>query len=300
MSQYTAKTPHAAAGYIYRHNLPALLGHIVVQLLVRAAAWAPLLATFFGVTYGVQDKLSPAVGVGLSIPLYLLLVLPVRFVMRGALLRMAKGEKAEAPFHYGASLRLGLARFFRALPWMLPLTLCVGGFYYLWNVAEATLLPRVIRTFGELAGGTYLHGLIVLAVIMLISAVLSYTGWRRHLALEFLPVPVSEAQGTLARSRALMHSQRALLSHATRVNLFIALPALLVVLILLSLDLSGRLTGSLQFDVIIILEAVTKVKFAENTLTLCAATLLILYIPFIPYRKAALAACLAAADKQHG
>lgn len=300
MNQYTAKSPHAAARYICKNNLPALLGHTLVQLLVRAIAFAPFIATFFGVTYGVQDKLASAAGFGLSFPLYLLIVLPMRFMMRGALLRMAKSETDKAPLRYAAWLRFGLMRSFRALPWILPLLICIGGFYYLWNIAEATLLPRVIRGAGELVGGTYTHGLILLTLACILSAVLCFIGWRHHLALEFLPVHTLANKDAFVRSRTLMQSQRALLAHATRVNFVIALPAVVAVLILLSIDLSGRLTGSLQFDAVIILEAVTKLKFTQNTLYLCAAALLILYVPLVPYRKAALAACLAVADKQHG
>ena len=288
----TILSPHAAAGKICLKNLPALLKQFMLQFVARLLALSPLLALFYGVTYELESKYRTGAAILLCIPLYLLLVLPLRFVSRGMLYRFANGEMTSHHGSYGARLSLGLNRLLRALPFLLPLLVYLSGFYYLWNIADATMLFRLIRNTGALVGGTFVHGTIILGALFVVAILLAFLGWRRHLALEFLPLSLTAGEA-FKENKRLMKKQRKGLRRATLQNFLITLPAALTILVFLGYDLSSSLSGSLSRDLFTVLEAVTKMSFSANALMAVFFAWTLLYLPFVLFRKAALAVIIA-------
>ena len=289
-------TPHGIAGQMVKKRLPDMVLMTILQLLLRLLALSPLLAALSGVTLGIDSQYVLLYALGASALLYLLLPLPLRFLSRGRLARFARELPAQK-IRYGLWLKLGLARFFKAFLWMLPAMVCAGGLYYLWNVADATQLVKVIRWLASLVGGSYLHGTLMLMAIFLLSLPLAYFGWRRHLALEFLPEE-ELIHSPFTRNREMMRQYKAPLGKATRVNLLICLPAILAVFIILAMDIAPKMRGSLTGDLLMVLETVNKMAFSSGAFTQVLIALAVLYLPFVLYRKAALAAVLTSADER--
>lgn len=119
----------------------------------------------------------------LSIPMALLIVLPAR---QNAARAIANALEGESPFtlglisreNYGAKLRRGLAALLRQLLWSLPLiaSLSVGAWAMRGSVDAFTLL----RAVSSLGGGSMEKGLILVALIFLLSALPALIGCAFH------------------------------------------------------------------------------------------------------------------------
>ena len=95
-----------------------------------------------------------------------------------------------------------------------------------------------------------------------------------------------------------MRRYKAPLGRTTRVNLLICLPAILAVFVILAMDIAPKMRGSLTGDLLMVLETVNKMAFSSGAFTQVLIALAVLYLPFVLYRKAALAAVLASADER--
>ena len=95
--------------------------------------------------------------------------------------------------------------------------------------------------------------------------------------------------------RAIRRSAR--LRRTRNLNLLIVLPALLIVLIVLAASLISRMTGDIQLDLMILLPALTAFDFPQTDLLIAGLAVLIAYVPFVLWRKTALAAAIHLEDK---
>lgn len=276
--------------------MPTLMMNMMLQLALRLVACLPLIAVLSGRTFGLDRRYAPLAGLLAALVLYILIALPFRFYSRGTLMLMAEGREDRAPFRLGVWLKLTLQRVLRFLPWGLPLIVYVAGFYYLWNMAPATQMPRLISSAGKLVGGKFLQGFIVWMGVLLCALAPAVIGWRRHLAAEFIAVHTDAAQ-LFTRARQVKKAHNRALAAVTRRNMLIALPALAAVVFVLGMDMAPRLKGSISSDFFTVLTAVTKMDFSPNALLTAGLMLTLLYLPFLFFRKGALAAVLA--DK-HG
>ncbi len=271
----------------------ALIKNLLFQLTVRLLVLVPVIVGYFQGYFQLPLVSVSAVVMilALSALLYLLLALPLRFHSRGHMMRYVKGHQPPQKVPYGLWLKLALSRFGRAFFWLLPAFICMVGLYYLWNIADATQLVKVIRFLASLVGGSYLHGTLMLMAIFLLSLPLAYIGWRRHLALEYLPRELLENKPFEANHQWMQASKSALTS-ATFKNFLICLPTVLAVLGILYMDMAPKMRGSMTGDLLIILETVNKLAFSANAFMQLGAALVVFYLPFVQYRKLALAAAL--------
>lgn len=284
-------SPHARAGRALARRIPAALARLLCQLAVRAAALCPLWAALLGFHYGQDARCAPLIGAGLSLALYVLLAMPFRCKMRAWLLARAKGEAGAALPSFSKALRLSLRRAAAVAPFMLPLLLYAGGFYYLLNIASATMLPRLISGAGKLLGGGLVLGAAVWAAVFVLALIPALLAWRRTMGAEFLSgAAVRDVPKTAA---ALVRARRAPLRRVTLLNALIALPAVCAAVLALWGDLAAKLTGSVSRDLFIVLSTVTGLGFSPAALQTACLFFAALYLPFVLWRKGALAAVLA-------
>lgn len=286
------QTPHGQSAQLCLSRMPALMTMMAFQLFLRLIACAPLIAVACGLTFGLDRRYVPAAGLVLSLILYIIIAMPFRFYSRGALMRAAEGKDGKVPFRYAAWLKLTLQRILRFLPWGLLLIVYIAGFYYLWNLAPATKMPRLISNAGKLVGGKFLHGFIVWMIVLVAALVPAIIGWRRHLAAEFIAVSTPD-ESLFAQAVNDKKTCSGALAKATFKNMLVVLPALVAALFVLGMDLLPRLKGSISSDLFVVLTAVTKVDFSANALITFALMLTLLYLPFVFFRKGALAVILA-------
>lgn len=289
------KGAHGAAGRAALKNAGAYTALTICQLLIRLLALAPLIyaiatRSFFGVPRAHRN----AVALLASIPFWLLLVLPCRYRLGGMVSRWLGHEGPNPDFSsYGRWSSQGVARLLKALPWMVPLIAWLGGFYYYMNFAPFNAMGLMIDDVGKLVGGDYMHGAVMLALALVFGVVLAWVGWRRMMPFFYLPMaPLHE---DAQRRRALKGKA---LWRATMINFLIILPPLAIALGVLGASVQSRMTGDMQMDMMVLLPAVTQFDFPQADLIRVGLVLLVTYVPFVVWRKTALAAAIHSPGKR--
>ena len=280
--------PHArAAG--------ACIGHIgqyilitLEQLLLRAIALSPLIyALVSGQFFGLRREYVLAAALLTSLVLWTLLALPARLRM-GAQLSGWFGAQINAG-SWSDRLAKGLVPFAKALPLVLPVFICLYILYYVFSFSGFPVFFKMLEYPGSLIadilGGlsadiVMTMGVLVWAIVLAILAWLAFRGWRRFMVPCTYLHQCSRTKGKPAK----------LAGRITLINFLIVLPPVAISLVLLALSRAPKLSGSMMFDVLTVVSAVTGFDFPAHTLTQCAWVLGLVYLPFVLLRKAAIAA----------
>lgn len=298
MSRPDQGSAHAAARRASAAHIGQYIAITLEQLVLRALALSPLIyATAARRFFGAPRAHYAAIALLCCIPLWVLLVLPFRYRAGGQLSGWLHREGPPTQLSaYPQWLARGLHHLAQVLPWLLPLLAYMGAYYYYMNISDFTSFMSMIRGMGSILGGDYVHGVALLALLGLLCLVLAIWGWYRRMPLFYLPWrPAAEND---ARLHALHSARPQALRRTVPVNLLLVLPALAAVGYILVSSLVTRMTGDIQMDLMIVLPAVTSFDFPANDLLVMGIALALLYLPFVLYRKAALAAAIhRAADK---
>lgn len=280
--------PHArAAG--------ACIGHIgqyimitLEQLLLRAIVLSPLIyALVSGQFFGLRKEYVLAAALLAFLVLWTLLALPARLRM-GAQLSGWFGAQADTG-SWSDRLAKGLVPFAKTLPLVLPFFVCLFILYYVFSFSGFPVFFKMLEYPGSLIAGIMggLNADIVMTIgglvwVLFLAALawLAFWGWRRFMVPCLYPT-----QGGRVKERAVRP-----LGSITLINFLIMLPPVAIVLVLLALSLVPKLSGSMMFDVLTVVSAVTGFDFPAHTLTQCAWVLGLVYLPFVLLRKAAIAA----------
>ena len=292
MSTPTQGTAHAEARRASTANIGAYIAITLEQLLLRALALSPLIYAISARRFfGAPRAHYAAIALLCCIPLWVLLVLPFRYRAGGQLSGWLRREGPPTAINaYSQWLGRGLLYLVQVLPWLLPLMAYLGAYYYYMNIAVITTFMSMIRGVGGLIGGDYVHGVILLALLLLVCLVLAIWGWYHRMPLFYLPWRPSNEND--ARLHALHHANPKGLRGVVFKNLLLVLPALILVGYILVSSLTTRMTGDIQMDLMIVLPAITSFDFPKNDLTAMGIALALVYLPFVLYRKAALAAAI--------
>ncbi len=296
-----APSPHAAAARACRGSFKRMLALAFVQLLLRAAALLPLLPAVSGwnpLRFPAQHLL------GLSalacLPLYIALVLPFRFQAGAELVRAACAVDRNTrvtPRRYLKWFAAGLFKAAAALPFLLPLAAFIGAFYYYWNMAGFNEFGLLIGDMGALAGGGYPEGVAAALLLFALAACLAAFGWRRVMPLDFQPVSEKGLRYARARAKAARGYRRRMTARVSLLNALIVLPAVAAVAAVFAAYVLGAMTGDIQTDVTLLLTLLTSFSFPPAVLLGAGAALALLYLPFVVFRKAALACAVERAGR---
>ena len=280
--------PHARAA-------SACIGHIgqyalitLEQFLLRAVALSPLIyALVSGEFFGLRREYVLAAALLSALVLWTLLALPARLRM-GAQLSGWFGEQMDAG-SWSDRLAKGLVPFAKALPLVLPVIICLYILYYVFSFSGFPVFFKMLEYPGSLIAGilgglsadiVMTIGVLVWVIVLAMLAWLAFRSWRRFM------VPCTYLHQC---SRA-KEKPAKLAGRITLINFLIVLPPVAIVLALLALSLAPKLSGSMMFDVLTVVSAVTGFDFPAHTLTQCAWVLGLAYLPFVLLRKAAIAA----------
>ena len=280
--------PHARAA-------SASIGHIgqyilitLEQLLLRAIALSPLIyALVSGEFFGLRREYVLAAALLSALVLWTLLALPARLRM-GAQLSGWFGAQMEAG-SWSDRLAKGLVPFAKALPLVLPVFICLYILYYVFSFSGFPVFFKMLEYPGSLIAGilgglsadiVMTIGVLVWVIVLAMLAWLAFRSWRRFMVPCTYLHQCSRAKGKPAK----------LAGRITLINFLIILPPVAISLVLLALSLAPKLSGSMMFDVLTVVSAVTGFDFPAHTLTQCAWVLGLAYLPFVLLRKAAIAA----------
>lgn len=257
---------------------------MAVQILVRLFAVLPPVLTFLLPQYKTMLPWTLA----FSALICVLVQFPMRFRAAIILENIVSPSAALHPASYGRRLVAGLLRLFFGILWGIPFGACAILFYQYFFVYEASRAGKALEKIGSTVFPTlplasqHTVGVILSVCIALFSILLLLYGWRRGTAFDFL-MHEDVAPGETWRSARRVHrlSGKQLRANAL-VSFLLLLPPILAsafVFCLRSGGLSqGMMTAYLALSTGLILE--------PEALILAAAVFFILYLPFVPYRKA--------------
>ena len=280
--------PHARAASASIGHFGQYILITLEQLLLRAIALSPLIyALVSGEFFGLRREYVLAAALLSALVLWTLLALPARLRM-GAQLSGWFGEQMDAG-SWSDRLAKGLVPFAKALPLVLPVIICLYILYYVFSFSGFPVFFKMLEYPGSLIAGVLgglsadivmTIGVLVWVIVLATLAWLAFRGWRRFMVPCTYLHQCSRAKGKPAK----------LAGRITLINFLIVLPPVAIVLALLALSLAPKLSGSMMFDVLTVVSAVTGFDFPAHTLTQCAWVLGLAYLPFVLLRKAAIAA----------
>lgn len=262
-----------------------LIGHIVV----RAAAFSPILIWFISGISEDETALPGEIFAALTIALFCFLVLPMRFYAGEKLCAWAAGEKTEKGVsYYGLWLKAGLCRYGRGLLWGIPALAAPIAFVWAMDTVSFKALGTFVQKFAWLPGLPHAttNGLLTMLALWLIFLMVFIMGWLRDMPMNYLPVRAMGIGGMRRMCMKIRRNNQGRMLHNALWNLLLSLPALIGGL--------GVLIPYAIGNIRVVSNPLMTVKSAlelmKNPLPLpqiagLALVLVFLYLPFFVIRK---------------
>lgn len=280
---------------IYQKKLPLVLGQLALQLLIHVLAFLPLLyAAITGGFFGAHRDHHLAVAFLCSLPLYVLLVLPARF-LAGAGLAHLHGHPVQRRWtlqNYLRWLSAGLYRLLRALPFLLPFLAFLGVYYYYLRMTGFNEPMVKIKQVGDLVGGEYTAGIAIIMAVGLITLLVAIFGWLRGTAFEHQPVLSLGVLPAWQQAKRRRKANKAVLRRTMGINFLLVLPAILGLMLVVTLFFLTVKSGTLIFDFLYMGSVLVTFNFPPHVMLQGLLVLLVLYLPLLPLRKLALSAAI--------
>lgn len=294
--QERKQTPHRQAWQTMFGKPAQVLSLLILQILARVIAFAPfIIASVTGQFLSFNPEHAPAYGLVFSLPLYVLLVMPLRFHAKARMAQL-KGLPYEGRLTLQNYFKWLIAAFLRlalVLPALVPLFAFCYLFYYYLRVPGFNGSLLIIHNLGALLGGTYPEGILIIFLAAFISLVLAGWAWLYGLPLEHQDVLHQGLRLSLKKARAHYQTQKPLLGKTVKRNILLFLPAFVGVFAILVMQvLSMPLAGTLVFDFLIAVSVFLTLSFPKGTLFALLVVLLVLWLPLLPLRKLALSEVL--------
>ena len=297
MMQQQKSSPHSRGWQVYTGKFQQMLSLVAFQLLLRLIAFSPMLyAALTGQFFGLTRDHALAFGFLFSLPLYVILVMPFRFQAAARMAGLHGYEHSSKPTmrNYLKWLPAALVRLLLVLPFLLPFLAFIILFYYYMRVPGFNESLLVIQTLGNLIGGDYPAGILLIGLAGILTALLAGFAWKRGLAFEHQPVPESGIRESLRRGKEVRTRRHRHINRTVFINMLLTLPAILGVLgVLLYQLLAMPRIGMLVMDFMNAVSVLLTFKFPANTLYMLLIILAVFWLPLLPWRKLALSAVLA-------
>lgn len=257
------------------------------QLALRAAALSPMvLALRFG--YPLPAALL------ICLALYLLLVYPMRFRAALTLTRMVRLTDASAlrPASYPARVGAGALRLLLGGVWGMPFAFLIYRLYQYIFVLPGSRFNHDFLAIGAFLGAASEEmqmavGTLVFFGLIFMSLLLFLYGWWRGAAYDFQLVgnisPI-HALRNARRARRLPHVRSALRKNAL-IHTLLCLPPILLPPLAPYLHLRAMLTGQAMADLQLLYAFFKAGMVSGGVVYIAVGLFLLLYLPFLPYRK---------------
>ena len=265
---YSAKMRRLAAQAYKRHPMQLCLW-VLEQIALRAVALSPL---YIALRLGY----SMTAALILCLALYLLMIYPLRFRAALTLTRMVRLTDAS---------RLGGV-------WGMPFAFLIYRLYQYIFVLPGSRFNHDFLAIGAFLGAASEEmqmavGTLVFFGIIFMSLLLFLYGWWRGAAYDFQLVgnisPI-HALHNARRARRLPHVRSALRKNAL-IHTLLCLPPILLPPLAPYLHLRAMLTGHAMEDLQLLYVFFQAGMVSGGVIYIAAGLFLLLYLPFLPYRK---------------
>ncbi len=282
---------HALAWNGLKKHPMRICGLMAEQIAIKLAALSPLLlCAAFHPSPDNASGFPKAAALSAFILLIVFFVFPARFragiVLRRCLER-TDGARLR-PAGYKTRFLAGILRLAFGLIWGFPFLFCCVGVYLYVFVYDASRAGEMIERIGRVAvllipsADAAKAGVFMAAFISAASFFLFLYGWRRGVAYDFILSSGATPVAAWKTARKL---------HALRKGRFFINALLSFVLIVVSLAgfsavIAIRSGGISQGFMMLYLAFSSGIVLDPGGLTAAFAVFVLLYLPFIPYRKA--------------
>lgn len=258
------------------NNRPKCAGLFLLQAVMRLIF---VILVYFAVGGNVPYILWPAAAL-----LFFLGLMPGRFAL-GAVLS-GTGEKAP----WGKRVAQGLLRFFRGAVFALPLCAVAGYLIYALENLPFNKAGQIIQNFSAVvfAAPSVDTGILGVALVLAVLAVVAVIGWRRDLAMEYLPGGAAMTNKQLVKgTAALRKAHRGTLAAVGLQNVLIAVPAIAMFALVLVPYVWGQLSmaGSNRILQLQMALQLMKKPLPAGQVGLLAAVYGAVYVPLHALRK---------------
>lgn len=279
---------------LFRHPLK-VCQMIAEQILVRAAAWAPLWISFifpkFSNVIPYYSHLRAVIAVLL---LYIVLVFPMRNRAALQLTRLVRLGGADNLHNSILIQRIvaGLIRLLTGLLWCIPFILLMFRLYQYIFVFEGTRFSRDFISIGSYFlkdaedVACFNLGTTIYFSILGVTLLAAVFGWHLGVPYDFQMVGRTGAIKGLRTARKVRKVCHGKLIVAGLFHALLLLPAVIVPIIPPYLKLRSMLTGNPMQDLQLLYVFVSAGMLSDGTILLSIALFCILYFPILPFRKA--------------
>ena len=283
---YSAKMRRLAAQAYKRHPMQLCLW-VLEQIALRAVALSPL---YIALRLGY----SMTAALILCLALYLLMIYPMRFRAALTLTRMVRLTDASGlrPASYPARVGAGALRLLLGGVWGMPFAFLIYRLYQYIFVLPGSRFNHDFLAIGAFLGAAREEmqmavGTLVFFGLIFTSLLLFLYGWWRGAAYDFQLVgnisPI-HALHNARRARRLPHVRSALRKNAL-IHMLICLPAILLPPLAPYLHLRAMLTGQAMADLQLLYAFFKAGMVSGGVVYIAVGLFLLLYLPFLPYRK---------------
>ena len=268
---------------------------IVEQILVRAAAWAPLWISIIypGLSKAIPFYTTLRAGIAVLV-LYIILVFPMRNRAALQLTRLVRLGGAENLYNsiWFQRILAGLIRLLTGILWCIPFILLMYRLYQYIFVFEGTRFSRDYIAIGSYflkdaqdvacfnLGTTLYFSAVGIALLLAVF------GWHLGVPYDFQMVGRTDAVKGFRTARKVRRVCHGKLIGAGLFHAVLLLPAVIIPVIPPYLKLRSMLTGNPMQDLQLLYVFVSAGMLSDGTILLSIALFCILYFPILPFRKA--------------
>ena len=279
---------------LFRHPLK-VCQMITEQILVRAAAWAPLWISiiFPGISSVIPFYSLFSAGIAVLF-LYFVLVFPMRNRAALQLTKLIRIGGAENLHNSVWIQRIiaGLIRSLTGILWCVPFILLMFRLYQYIFVFEGTRFSRDFIAIGSYFlkdaqdVACFNLGTTIYFSILAVALLAAVYGWHLGVPYDFQMVGRTGAIKGFQTARKVRKICHGKLIVAGLFHALLLLPAVIVPIIPPYLKLRSMLTGNPMQDLQLLYVFVSAGMLSDGTIFLSIALFCILYFPLLPFRKA--------------
>lgn len=271
-------------------GLASHISHILLQLLSHALLFLPLVYIKTGNSFPVSKKLQGITAFAIMALLYFLAVLPLKAFSRSFWYQSRLQPEKTISLRYPKRLAFALKQSLLLLPFDFLLFAFIIAYYYLFEFAPFNALGAVLTGVSDLFGGKLIYGLVFIGFILLLGIVLFTVGRYKYSAMLFLSDEEMSFKNTVRLNKAISSRE---ITKVKLANVFLALPAPLLIGATLFLDIKPLIKGDFKSAFLMINRIFKKMLFSTQAFAAIALILCLVYIPLVFYRKMRLARAFA-------
>ena len=281
MSQTQHRVKHLTARRFISNNVGKVIGHTLLQILLRVVALAPIGAALAGLTCPIFGEKTMLVAALMTAVLYLFMVMPLRYLATQQVWKK-QGCKGAS---YGTMLTAALRRVAVGLLWGLPFIASLGLWVYAFNGMDMPTFFSILTTLGSWVGGRFDAGIILWVGGIAVFGLLFAVGWWYNMPKDYANLSLGTKKAFRQAGRMRAKKGFAYVKNAI-VNMILTVPSLVLLMAIVGMHYVGSIKLSMGAMAAAqqLMTVITK-PLPADTMMYLALALLFVHVPLCVIRK---------------